>query len=693
MLLATIIILTGLIPSATFAENTNDKKTETVVVKVKELFNISDKYDEFTSNLSSYDGMTYLYLNWVDTTGKLNNINVNVDIEGNIISYDSYPPVYKEPSGKLPKYSKTEAQKLVMDFIQKVDSTIANEIKSINENDMDYYQDTNYYFSFARYVNDIVFPQNTVSISFNKYTGEINSYNTNWDRKLEFPSPDKKLSLDKGKEAFKSQIGIHPIFKIRGYYHRDEKDTINKHYLAYSTIISNAGIDAFTGEKVNIDYYGAYNDREAKAMDNEVKEESGLTTAEMESLDKLSGLLDEETAEKKAREMFNIESSFVTVRKNLYESYKNPGEYNWYMYFVKEISKDKSQYIDITIDAKTGEVLNFYKSIDYNPDAKPTVNREKALDIAKEYIKDIQPNKVMEIELMDDANIEEDQVSYFFQFNRKQDGIYVESDRVNVAIDAVSGEVYSYTLEWYNGKLPLKDNLIPLDNAYEILWDRIGLELKYIKIFKYDRIEGEQSEIKLVYALKQDKPSIISGTTGELLDYNGEPYVERKPISYNDIEDSYAKDKIKNLAQYGVGFNEETFKPKEKIKQKDFIYLLWKSLNPYRIENISEEKIYNEFINLGYMKEEEKNPEKIVIKEEGVKYILRIMKLDKVAEIEGIYKDIFKDEKDISEELKGYINIAYGLKIISGDNAGSIKPKYELKREDAASMVYNYMFN
>ena len=39
------------------------------------------------------------------------------------------------------------------------------------------------------------------------------------------------------------------------------------------------------------------------------------------------------------------------------------------------------------------------------------------------------------------------------------------------------------------------------------------------------------------------------------------------------------------------------------------------------------------------------------------------------------------------------MNIAYGLKIVSGDETGNIKAKYELKREDAASMIYNYLFN
>ena len=282
---------------------------------------------------------------------------------------------------------------------------------------------------------------------------------------------------------------------------------------------------------------------------------------------------------------------------------------------------------------------------------------------------------------MEDIYAQDNQLSYGFQFIRKTNGIYVEDDRIFIGVDGVNKEVHSYSISWYKGELPSTDNIISLDKAYEVLWDQIGLELNYVKTYDYSNPNKPKSELKLVYALNRDKPPIISATTGEILDYTGQPYREVKAISYIDIDDSYAKDKIKTLGEYGVGFYEEEFKPKDKINQRDFIYLLWQSMNQYRYIDLSNEDIYKEFISMGYLKEEEKNPEAIVTNEEAVKYILRVMKYDKVAEIEGIYSDIFPDSKDISEGLKGYINIAYGLKILSEDDAGNIRPKYELNRK------------
>jgi len=151
---------------------------------------------------------------------------------------------------------------------------------------------------------------------------------------------------------------------------------------------------------------------------------------------------------------------------------------------------------------------------------------------------------------------------------------------------------------------------------------------------------------------------------------------------------------INSLAEYGVGFNTDEFKPKNKIKQKDFMYLLFKSMNSWR--DISEEdidKVYDEFLKSKVIKAEEKNPEKIVTKEEAVKYIVRAMNFGKIADLPGIFDDIFKDSEDISPGLKGYVNIAYGLGIISGDGTEFINPKVELTREDAANIIYKYMFN
>lgn len=691
--LASIVILTGFAPMVAFGENGYDKRLEELILKTKELFNITDAYDKFNSSVSSYDGNTQFFLNWSDSSEKLNNISVNIDINGNIISYSSYPSVYKEYDQKLPNISESEAEKIAMDFISKIAKDISKSIKLLPNNTPMSIWDSYYYFNYVRYENDIAYKQNTVNVSVNKFTGEVNTYYAIWDRDIDFPDPIDKISLENAKGAYKNQIGLKLIYKTNRYYPlvTDAKNE-SKYYLAYAPLFTNKAIDAFTGEAIPIDRYAIYLDaKDAVATEEAVR--GSLTPAEMEAVEKLSGLLDEKAIEKKAREILKIDEGYELYSKNLYKDYKNPEDYNWSLFFQKQIDDNKYTYVDISLNAKTGELVYFYKATPINEDAKAQINRQEALELAKEYIKANQEEKFKEVELFEYENEKDNQLSYSFHFIRKSDGIYVEDDRIFVAVDAVNKEVYSYSISWYNGELPAADNIISEEKAYEILWNKVGLELNYIKTYDYSNPNNPKAEIKLVYSLNNDKSAVISAITGELLDYTGKPYREAKVFSYVDLENSYAKEKIETLGKYGIGFIDEEFKPKEKINQRDFIYLLWQSMNQYRINDLSDEDIYKEFISMGYIKEEEKNPDKIVTKEEAIKYIIRIMKLERIAELENIYKDIFLDSSDISEGLKGYMNIAYGLKILLGDGSGYIRPKYELKREDAANIIYNYMFN
>ena len=277
---------------------------------------------------------------------------------------------------------------------------------------------------------------------------------------------------------------------------------------------------------------------------------------------------------------------------------------------------------------------------------------------------------------------------------RIENGAYVLDDAIRVSVDLTEGKIVEYEMDWYNGKLPSKDKVISIDEAYNILFDQIGMEVRYTVPNRYEKTDNKKLEAILVYGLKKDKPNDIDANTGKILNYEGIPYEKREKISYKDIEKSYAKDKINILTQYGIGFSGNEFKHSEKLNQRDFLFLLAKANNSYLSSDISnnDEKLYSYLINTGIVKDDEKAPKKIMTKEEAIKYIIRALKYDKVADLNNIYKDLFKDTKDINPELKGYVSIAYGLKIVEGSN-GYLRPKAELKREDGANLIYNFLFS
>ncbi len=117
--MALSLILSNMAPIRVYAESELDKQLEKIVLKVKELMDISEEYDTFDSRVNSYDKDITFYLNWSDSKEKLPSISIAVDSKGNIKSYNRYYPYYEEPEKKLPNYSREEGEKIALEFIKK----------------------------------------------------------------------------------------------------------------------------------------------------------------------------------------------------------------------------------------------------------------------------------------------------------------------------------------------------------------------------------------------------------------------------------------------------------------------------------------------------------------------------------------------------------------------------------------------
>lgn len=691
------IILSGILPLRAYGETVDEKLLEEVVLKVKGLFNISDDYDNFTSRISSYEDQVSFYLSWSDSNEELPNISINADSKGNVISFNKYYSQEVKPDSKLPKLSNDQALKIAMDFIKKVDSAVYNELELKETGQVRSTWDRHYNFNFIRNINDIPYTFNTVNISINIETGEVTSLYINWERNLEFPDAKNIISLDKAKDAYENEIGLKLVYKRSGrnIYREDSVDSL-EYFLAYSNLGNLKGIDSKTGKSIDISYFSTYYGLDSVAEENMAGggEVPIITPEEREEIGKLKGLKSIEEVEKKARDILKLDNSYEIRRKNLYSSWENPDEFYYSLSFVK-IIEEREYNTEVSINAKSLELMSFYKYRDIAYNAKAVINKSQALQLAKDFINEINPDKAGQVELIE-TNASSDQEQYYgFNFIRKVDDIYVESDSISIGVDAVNKDINSYYINWYKGEFPSRENTISLEKAYEVLFDKLGLNLNYTNIYNYDNInQNQEREVKLVYSISQDKPTIIDAFTGDILDYSGNVYKDNIILSYSDIDNSYAKDKIMTLAQYGVGFSGDKFNPKNIIRQDDFLYLLWKSMDQYSgylEENMDD--IYKDLIRRNIINPGEEAGDSAVTKEEAVKFVIRAMGYDKLAELPNIYSDIFPDGEDIDADLKGHMNLAYGLKIINGDGTENIRPKYELKRQDAASIIYNYMFN
>ncbi|MCL2045217.1 MAG: S-layer homology domain-containing protein [Oscillospiraceae bacterium] len=64
-----------------------------------------------------------------------------------------------------------------------------------------------YYFDFSRYENDVPFPDNGISVSFNRYTGKVVRFNLNWYENVRFPSVRNVRTPLSALSEFVSQTG------------------------------------------------------------------------------------------------------------------------------------------------------------------------------------------------------------------------------------------------------------------------------------------------------------------------------------------------------------------------------------------------------------------------------------------------------------------------------------------------------
>lgn len=689
------LLLSNIASVGVYAQTNVDKQMEEAILKVKDILSISDEYDRFDSRINASDEMITFYLNWNDIREKLPSIRVAVDSKGNIKSYNKRYSHYIEPDTKLPRISMEEGEKIAREFIGKLDKDVENNIVLNDKQSPFDYQSQEYNFNFTRVVGKIPYYDNGIYMNVNKYTGEVMYYRIDWDRDVVFPDANKAISMEEGKKLFKDNIGLELIYRR---FHNLKFDIPNSnektnYFLVYSTMNDRMAIDALTGKLISLrHHFDMANEAAAAGAGDSGVEERAITPQERTEIDKVSGIKDISEIENIARETLDIDNSYKLKSKNLYSYWQDSSELQWSLYFAKDIDKEDMITANIDLDAKTGDVISFYHRLDLEK-GKASIDKDQALDLAKDYLLKLNPDKKDSVEYRSIDDMEKDSKIYNFRFNRKDEDIYIDGDGISIGVDAVNRRIYSYSKDWYNGELPPKGEIISIDKAYDILFQQIGYELKYISM--YDR-DGEKKEIKLVYSQKPGKPLNISATNGEILDFRGKPFRESGVISYKDIDNSYAKDKIKGLAEYGIAFGSEEFRPNDKILQKDFMYLLWKSIYPYGAQDEEDiDRIYKELRSQNIIIEGEKAPDRYVTKEEAVKYIIRAMKYEKIAEIDDIYRKIFADESHISKGLRGYISLAYGLDIIQGDGkpTPNINPKYELKREDAANIIYNYVFN
>ncbi len=712
-LLTLVFILTLALPLQSFAAEM-DKELENAIRVVKTKFSIPDDY-KFTSSISTSGTQKIYYLSWSSNDElKMSSINASVDDKGMILNYNKYTPDDYKQTKKLPSLSREEAKAKAEAYIENIVPGLLKEIKH-EDNYQDSIMDSSYYFNYYRVVNGVPYYDNRVSVTINRETGDLQGYSRNWSAELEFPSSKGAVSLEKAEAAYVKNLGLRLIYSYTA------EDDVLKAFPLYEPVYNNNNyaVNAFTGERYRltsaINMRGKATCGSMISFKQSESKDAGaiqLSPEEIKAVEEAAMLIDQQGAEKLARTaaFLNIPDDYELQNYYLNTSWPDKEEYIWTLNFVKP-SEDKklgNEYYNVSLNAKTGVIMSFYKNSANTNDKKQPIN-----DIAKvkaatdkflseyypQYFKLLEYDKISSEEYLTDSTLSD---SYNLRYTRLANGVPFPENGASFSYDNLNGEITGFDLSWFNIEFPSVDKVIGLTAAADSLFDKVGLgmEYRYEYPVKETKIvtnnEPSKGKTALAYLLEPGKPLYIDAASGNVVYSNGKEYKEATKTNYTDIKGHFAEKQISVLADFGIYLDGSKFRPSEKITQKDFLTYLSTTVNYYGqiITASSTQKDVNDMyafmVREGIIKEAEMAPGSAVTREEAVKYIVRALKYDKVADIKGIFSLSFKDKASISKDLYGYVAIASGLGIVSGDG-GKFYPKRNITRGESAVIIYNYL--
>jgi len=688
-----------MLPAMANSSVTTDKGLENAIKYVKSKIDIPEDCKKFSYYVYNQNGQVIWNLSWSNDELQ-KNIYVTIDQDNFISSYSAYYPINTDK--KIPKYSRAQGKEIAENFIEKLNPNLLKEFKSIDNSNVS--SEREYYFNYVRQVNGIDYANNTLSINVNNYTGQVTNFYCNYSKNAKFEPADNIISLDQAKKNFIDKLGLKLVYNIKT--NKDKAET----YLAYVPKDSSKYIDAITGEveKLSSSYEYYYSTEfAAKTTDTNVFGAAVvLTPEEMKAVTDLSGLKTKEELDKKFRSMsiFNIDSQFNLESAELRKDWRDEETLTWYLRYTKVVDKEKNQIrdIQITADARNGDVLSFWTYYDASSDAKPQRTKEEARKICDEILSKLIPNYYSEVKYDDTYDFNNENKEFNFRYVRVKNGLECPGNYVQISFDNLSGNIYNFSFNWTK-KLEFDDpaKAMPIEKAYEVLFDnnKLGYSIQYISDYNYLRYISQEKKVEeavLGYMINGNKPCIISAETGELLNYSGAPYKDNLS-DYTDIKGSKYENQVKILTQLSIRYYEDELKANEYLQQQDYFILLCKLNDIYYLDSgldkeTSVERMYSNLISSGIITKSEKAPTSVLTKEEAAKYFVKFQRMGQVAEIKGIFKSDFKDADKINPNLLGYVCIASGLKAVNSDN-GYFKPKDKMTRLDGLLTIYNYLSN
>jgi len=470
--------------------------------------------------------------------------------------------------------------------------------------------------------------------------------------------------------------------------------------------------DAVTGELLDITELNeklskGYANTAGAAMDTAASAEgssdrSGLTGAELEGVQKMEGVLDKEELDKALRAVDAYGLRGYALISAGYEVLDD-GQVLCSLRYARTDGGERLTRT-ISVDAKTGAVDSVWSSAPWG--REKTLNEDEALEKAEAFLKAWHPDR--DLVLYETGSVvsplrAEKQADWSFTFAREANGLPFRENAVFISIDGSDGSVYSLSSTWDEdvtfedpaGVVTPEAALAAWAGTYETV---LAYRRVPQKLVKSDPIQAKLMEqemeyynaLRLTYGLEREENcSGIDAKTGKPVRVKQENWQERKALAYTDLAGSMERADIEKLAEYGIGYTSEKFRPKKNITQWELAALLYslryQALDPENAEEGERDRAYYEaYYRRGLLRREDRDDDAVLTRGQVVELLLDAAGYGPAARLGGsIFTSGYADKEAVPSDELGYAAIAQALGMAEGTYAGT----RSATRGEAASML------
>lgn len=638
-------------------------------------------------------------------------------LNGEVLSFNWWKKEEK-PVTFPPKVKWAEAKQIAYDYIKKQFPAQANEVKLEREEEPagnpPLSGHIDYNFTFLRDVGGIPFVNNRITVRING-GGEIVNVHYRWDEGLKFPDGETVIGKEEAEQKLFSNIDFRLTY-LRTWEevkYRDGKPEEPKIYLGYRMPYgSTIAVDAKTGDL--LDPFGR------KMAEKETTGHSRVVSEPITKVPSPSAAeLTQEQALGIVKKYFQIHPDLEMRDVRYMDNWNGFGkavwEFNWSL--PENANRRYYQYTRAAVDAKTGEIVSFYREQPVNESEKQEqkikISEAEAKNKAVELVKKLSPSLAHQVYVESRQEIYEEKMPqfYHFFFGRLKNNIPVLDQGITVRINGETGELSEYNVNWDSFTYPEPGpELLDEKLAREMLMEEMKIDLQY---FLPERLYGkereQQDKVFLVYRLLNKE----TGEPAKFLDArakkwrsleNGE-FIRGSELP-EDIKGHPAEKELSLMYRYNAFEVDENNKvhPNENIKRGELIKMLMLAINQGRFHyfgggeaafsDVKRDSAYFNYVqaaaeqNLLDKSKKELKPEGTVDREELAVLITRALGFSGLAKYESLFQVPFQDLDRI--KAKGDVAIVTGLGIMDARN-NAFMPDEKVTRAEAAVAFYRFL--